>query len=479
MKFDKEYPATHSMSTSWYMVDDEGNVGIMQFDDNGPIPFGVCQDCSFANSLVFGEGFDKDEQCGSIHLDKEQLEELLGQPHPVSEESRWFDVIVKIDKSRKELFMNIVHNSSIDYYGCVSEELGLYKIDCWDCTDENDSSVIIGSGLDQLFKAGIIECVYNVPELDMDCRYNSVTEQCEFTKEFDNAPYYLYLQPYWPSMLQKRMNIPSHPVKIEQVEEKSRAKVLRIPGKFEDIDFMQIARWYPSTVSASESPMCVGENEYVLLPMEDGTERWVLMDRWFFDYYNFCPVRLDNDCKKCDSRCAYMFEHRGVLAPTILFITSVRYESDKFWSDYELRHYEDKLVALSYLPKFPEKGSRSHVWKSDIMHKLQYDELCEIFSQSCGWLEEVVSTLRPNVIIIDDEAYPVFKTKFPVSQHLVEINTDSFPIFLRSELSVYKDEITLLSEKAYRGSLAQASYSIEEMEELKNDGKAHVRNPVY
>ena len=31
---DKEYPATHSMATSWYCVDEDGNVGIFDIDDN-------------------------------------------------------------------------------------------------------------------------------------------------------------------------------------------------------------------------------------------------------------------------------------------------------------------------------------------------------------------------------------------------------------------------------------------------------------
>ena len=177
MKIDKEYPATHSMSTSWYMVDDEGNVGIMQFDDNGPIPLGVRQDGSFANNLIFGEGFNKNDECGSIQLDKEQLDELLGQPLSVSEEDNWFDIIVKIDKSKKELFMNIVNKSKIDYEGCISEEYGLYKIDCWDCTNEKDNSIKHDSGLDQIIKAEIIECVYKIPELAMDCEYNHDTKQ--------------------------------------------------------------------------------------------------------------------------------------------------------------------------------------------------------------------------------------------------------------------------------------------------------------
>nr|WP_314755800.1 hypothetical protein [uncultured Prevotella sp.] len=473
MKIDKEYPATHSMSTSWYMADDEGNVGIMQFDDNGPIPLGVRQDGSFANNLIFGEGFNKNDECGSIQLDKEQLDELLGQPHSVSEEDNWFDIIVKIDKSKKELFMNIVNNSKIDYEGCISEEYGLYKIDCWDCTNEKDNSIKHDSGLDQIIKAEIIECVYKIPELAMDCEYNHDTKQDIFIKEFDNAPYYIYLQPYWPDMVQKRMNKPSHPVKIAQIDEKCRDKILKIPGKFKDIDRMQIARWYPSVVTSMGNAMHVGENEYVLLPMEDGTERWILTDRWSFDYYEFCPTKLDKRCEKCDSKCASMFNRTDILTPTILFITSAKYEHQNFWTDNKLRNFEDKLVALSYLPKFPQKSNQHYVSIRDIKKDLTHDKLCDIFSRSYAWLENAISTLRPNVIIIDDRASSVFQTKFPISQHLVEINAESYPIYLRSELSVYKETISRLSEMPYRGSLAASSYSIEEMEELKKQGKAH------
>ena len=43
---DKEYPATHSMSTAWYCADEDGNVAIIDFDDNGPVPWGTEDTCS-------------------------------------------------------------------------------------------------------------------------------------------------------------------------------------------------------------------------------------------------------------------------------------------------------------------------------------------------------------------------------------------------------------------------------------------------
>ena len=41
MILDKEYPATHSMSTAWYMVDDDDNVAIIEYNENGPVPCDV------------------------------------------------------------------------------------------------------------------------------------------------------------------------------------------------------------------------------------------------------------------------------------------------------------------------------------------------------------------------------------------------------------------------------------------------------
>ena len=50
---DKEYPATHSMSTAWYVADEDGNVGIMDFNDNGPVPWKTEEEAS-VEELVFG-----------------------------------------------------------------------------------------------------------------------------------------------------------------------------------------------------------------------------------------------------------------------------------------------------------------------------------------------------------------------------------------------------------------------------------------
>lgn len=52
MKTDKEYPATHSMSTAWYCADEEGNVAIIDIEDDGPVPVGEYrQNCRFIRQM--------------------------------------------------------------------------------------------------------------------------------------------------------------------------------------------------------------------------------------------------------------------------------------------------------------------------------------------------------------------------------------------------------------------------------------------
>ena len=41
MKTTKEFPATHSMSTQWFVVDEEGNIALFDFDENGPVPVNI------------------------------------------------------------------------------------------------------------------------------------------------------------------------------------------------------------------------------------------------------------------------------------------------------------------------------------------------------------------------------------------------------------------------------------------------------
>lgn len=88
MKTDKEYPATHSMYTAWYVADEDGNVGIMDFNDNGPVPWQTEESC--VESLVYGHDEDYENKIFlPIALTDEQIDDLMYNPHAPQEEDLW------------------------------------------------------------------------------------------------------------------------------------------------------------------------------------------------------------------------------------------------------------------------------------------------------------------------------------------------------------------------------------------------------
>jgi len=69
---DKEYPATHSMSTAWYMVDDDDNVAIIEYNENGPVPWDVPE--AITEDLLFGPPTGVSDSCKTtIELTEEQI----------------------------------------------------------------------------------------------------------------------------------------------------------------------------------------------------------------------------------------------------------------------------------------------------------------------------------------------------------------------------------------------------------------------
>ena len=470
---DKEYPATHSMATSWYIVDDDDNVGIMQFDDNGPVPFGINQDCSYANNLIFGELLNENEMAGSINFKAEQLHDLLGEPHLPIDEKNWFDIVVEIDKNKKDFFFSIIENSNskIVFLGCISEIYGLYKIDVWKCTDDN-SKIIKGSALDKLITSKIILNIYGIPEFEMDCDYNSELGDFEFKCGFGEVPYYIYLQPYWPSNLQRRMNIPKHPIKLSQIEYDKRGEILRIPGKFKDMENMQIATWYPSelVVSFSDEEVAIEDNRYTLLPMMDGTKSYVLTGAWEFDFCHYCP----NPCNKkghfLEKNCAVTFSRTNIVAPTVLFIISPLTDYYQRYHEYGfVKQLKKKMLITSYVGRIL-KIDGNEKWESaeEIAKKLSFEELLAQFKASHAWLDHVVETLNPRVIILSDNALDVFSEVYIISNNKVDINNHQYPIYKESDFEKEKEEIIRLSNLPYQGKVVRTSYSEEEVKRLKS-----------
>lgn len=470
MKTDKEYPATHSMSTSWYMVDADGNIGIMEFDDNGPVPKGVTVETyDRAADMVFGQGFTQDGTCKGIHLTEDQIHELLGQPVLQNNVASWSDVCLAIDPDRVNDFLELCKNKDFSIYGCISSDLNLYYVDAFDCLDDN-WEIIKDSTLDKILKAGMIKGIYNVPRLEMDSEYDGKTDTVKFTKDFDNSPFYLYKQAYWTNYLQHRMNIPVNPVNVSQIDNELHDKLLHVPFRFKDTEDMQIAQWF---VCSSHADVIVIDNAgYSLFPVDKQDERYCLVDPFLFDFYDYCPDMGYYKCKKCNLDCASTTRYVNTLTPTVLYIASPAADSNLYDLLNLPPEIKIRLAIFSYIAKFPHKVPGSWIYEIDRVKKYMTEEaLSSLLSFSRGWFEEVVRTINPQVIVIDDEALSVFSSVFLVADNKVLINNTSYPILKASSVNDNQERIIALANAPYRGKIFPMTYTKQEVENLKGEGR--------
>ena len=51
MKTTKEFPATHSMDTEWFIADAEGNIALFDFDDDRSVPAKIADNDDFWGGL--------------------------------------------------------------------------------------------------------------------------------------------------------------------------------------------------------------------------------------------------------------------------------------------------------------------------------------------------------------------------------------------------------------------------------------------
>ncbi|MCQ2241936.1 hypothetical protein [Treponema sp.] len=241
MKTNKEFPATHSMSTEWFIADEEGNIALISFDENGPIPKSIPDE---SNSYLmtaeedFGEK-DKDS-IEYLELTDDQIEELMSDAVPPDKINieKPYSYFVQLDESYKKEFFDVFIDE-IDF--CLSHKHGIYFV--W-CIYDEDKPEFYRNREKDTFLRTVKRAVHLYPE--------------EYTEDYFSGtnskwplPFYCYKQPYCSeSEPIKRTNVPKHPFKEEQISEKQRKKLVRLPFKFSECaefkidDFIDDCRGY-------------------------------------------------------------------------------------------------------------------------------------------------------------------------------------------------------------------------------------------
>lgn len=420
MRIDKEYPATHSMSTSWYCVDDDGNVAIVDFNENGPVPWGTPEQSIESLSYGYCENEDTDEYF-PFSLTDEQIFDLLGESHVPTYEDDVFECIVEIDKTKEERFLELVKNSDCHMELCLSESLGLYQIDIETMVEDKNGNWIDVecTTWQKMVDEGVISKVYSKKEFFINDVYKD--RELKFEKDFDNSPYYIYCQPYWPEFLTTKVSEPAHPVKISQLPTELQRRLIRVRGLFKEITSFQVAEYHPCSMHSSGNGFIVDGCGYDLLPMSDGHKAYVLTDL-FADIH----VPVDN-----------LF----TLTPTVLLIGV---EDDM---PYKYKVTSDFVIKSSVYIKFPGNLVEFRM---------------TIFKQ-------VLERINPRVIFGVANIPKAFETTFVINDHILHIDGKQYPIFFKEELDKFRSEIERLASMQYQGKRFPYIISEEEMKQLAKD----------
>ena len=462
MKADKEYPATHSMSTAWYVADIDGNVAIIDYDDNGPVPWGTEDTC--IENLIFGDDDNSTEL--QLALTDEQIDELMEKPHRPEDEDMWYyGCIIQIDRNQERVFLELAKRKDFEIEYCLSKERGLYQIDAFECLDEKTYKVLKDSTLQIMLDKGIIYTVYKLKDMNTNSIWKD--EQITFEKGFDNLPYYIYCQPYWTSSLPERLNIPENPVKLSQFPEQLRKRIPILPFKFSEQKNFQIAEWIPCDFHGGEIVEVVDGFEYTLTVMTDGSEAFVLTGLDAVDYMKYCSEREKYHCTECNPwhDCHTDFAFQRSSQPTVMFITNplerVAY-SERIKSDI----IHSNSISLSFIRRVPYK-TKNYMTSDDLRKVVSDKMLKDFYLNSSCYLEDIIGRLKPNVLVLDDMSYAVIGQKYVFDDHRVRIRGLSYPVYKRSEVGTYQDEIEKLAQLPYRGKTMPQVISKEEMEKIK------------
>lgn len=469
MKQDKEYPATHSMSTAWYAADENGNVAIIDYNENGPVPWQTEQTC--IEELVFGH--DEDYKNGvflPIQLSDDQIYDLIENPSdPKDDYDSWlFDPIVQIDRNQEKEFLELIKQPDIKLRCCISKKLGLYMLDCDQCFEDKRHAVhthpLKSSSLYKMLALKMIFKMYHAKFFDLNDEIKD--GKVVFDVEFDSAPYFIYGQPYWNELLAERINIPEHPVKLSQFPEALRKRVHRVPVKFHECKQFQIAEWHPCNFN-SEDEKVVNGCMYGLLTLTDGTNAYVMSDMDEVDFYPYCSEKDKYDCKGCSSHCANCRAYFFTNKPTVMTIVSpyTKFDYDKqITSDLVVK----KSVIMPFLPRIP-KPLKYFAFVDDAKKVVSSQMLEEFFLKNYHYLEDMVARYYPRVIIIDNEAKSALSKLYSLEDHILRIGGKEFPIFFETEVERNREEIERLMNLPYQGIVLPHIISIEEMQKIQNE----------
>ena len=430
MIIEKEYPATHSMSTSWFAIDLDGNVAILDFNENGPVPTVADSDSSEA-SVLMEVLAEKQDNLPYPILDftKEEINEIISNSRPFNNEIGLMDTIAKIEKDKLNRFCEILQQSKNAYYHavCLNKEEGIFYIDWLGGSTEEHRLI------KELFKQHIIKPICHVlllsDDLDED---DENVEECGL-KGF---PFYVYRQYYSPHIPIKRTQKPKSSFREDRLTERTRRKALRLPLRFEENESIQIAMYTP-TVAYSNTRV-IGGREHLDLNLADGRRAFIAQDTIF-------NLGCGETCFMC-----YYEEKRKLTStrqfstkPTVLIITDLNGMSYTEKVNLPILHH---CVMFSIVEGVPCENTY------DSFKSLRKYPIATYFSNCRCRLEKNVDFFKPRVIMVYQDILPYLSEVYEVTDNEITICGEKYPMYIWEERNDNMQAIEKLAQMEYRGN---------------------------
>lgn len=255
---DKEYPATHSMWTAWFAIDEDGNVAIMECDDNGPAPLNAPKE-ETSDELILETLTNPKTR---IKYTDDQLTLLMGNSISPKEYARddydyenMFGDLCEINQKKLDLIKEAASSNPNNRLICVSETLNLWYISFSlphyldnsgdsrymptkkKIEENNHSKTLYKRIFDE-------EALVRIVNFSWPLGYDEEDEYGIGCIKKTDSPLALYFQGYDYRAPAKRMHILSECVSVKegQLSESLRANALRLPLRFKDHKSIQIAQ---------------------------------------------------------------------------------------------------------------------------------------------------------------------------------------------------------------------------------------------
>lgn len=227
MKTTKEFPATHSMSTQWFIADEEGNIALFDFEEEGPVPIQIDESDSF--SYIEDIGVPDENGINSFELSDIQTEDMLKHFKPITDFSKEddYDCLVQLidDEDSIKMFINKYKD---DIESCLSHKERIYLVRWFWSSDASEKEI---EKQIEFIKATCIGYYHEYFDPD-------------YLNSESVFPFFCYKQPYNSNLyIPERTAVPKNPLKISQIPEENRKKLIHVPVKFSECTGLQIAQY--------------------------------------------------------------------------------------------------------------------------------------------------------------------------------------------------------------------------------------------